>query len=63
MLEKITSDNNLSCHFIQKEKREVVTVDGVLVSIGRSADTKELFSTEAIIEMDQGKNISKMSSL
>lgn len=54
-LEKITNENNLSCHFIQEGKSKVETVNSVLVSIGRSANTKDLFHPEISIKMNQGK--------
>ncbi|MGO5053664.1 dihydrolipoyl dehydrogenase [Lachnospiraceae bacterium LCP25S3_G4] len=55
ILEKISNEDGLSCQFIYEGKTKSVSVDGVLVSVGRSANTDELFAPELHIKTDNGK--------
>ena len=58
MVSKIEeSENGLACHFTQKGKEQVVEADGVLVSIGRRANTEGLFGEDFTVEMDRGRVI------
>ncbi|MEF9941800.1 MAG: dihydrolipoyl dehydrogenase [Lachnospiraceae bacterium] len=55
LLERITEDEGLRCHFVHHGKNEIINVDGVLVSVGRSANTEGLFASDVPIKMEHGK--------
>ena len=58
MVSKIEENGNgLSCFFTQKGKEQVVEADGILVSIGRRANTQGLFTDDFSVEMDRGRII------
>lgn len=57
LLEKVTEEEGLCCHFIANGKHEKIHVDGVLVSVGRSANTKGLFAPDLPIKTEKGKII------
>ena len=58
MVSKIEqTENGLACHFTQKDKEQVVEADGILVSIGRRANTEGLFGDGFTVEMDRGRVI------
>ena len=52
--ELVQTEDGIECHFIQKEKEQVVKADGVLVSIGRRANTDGLFTEDFSVEMERG---------
>ncbi|MEG1505397.1 MAG: dihydrolipoyl dehydrogenase [Lachnospiraceae bacterium] len=55
LLEKVTDTNGLCCSFVYKGKSETIQVDGVLVSVGRRANTEGLFECNVPIKMEKGK--------
>lgn len=55
LLEKVTKEEDLHCHFVHDGKNEVVRVDGVLVSVGRHAYTEGLFDPDLPIKTEHGK--------
>ncbi|MEF9916811.1 MAG: dihydrolipoyl dehydrogenase [Lachnospiraceae bacterium] len=57
LLERIVEKDGLSCQFVYQGKNEDITVDGVLVSVGRSANTEGLFDKDLHIKMEKGKII------
>lgn len=58
MVSKIEqTENGLACHFTQKDKEQVIEADGILVSIGRRANTEGLFGDGFAVEMDRGRVI------
>lgn len=57
LLESITKEDRLCCHFVANGKNENLDVDGVLVSVGRSANTEGLFAPELPIKTEKGKVI------
>lgn len=48
------SDAGLHCSFSQKDKPQSVDAEAVLVSVGRRADTAELFADGLTVKMDRG---------
>ncbi len=58
MVQKLVeTPDGIECHFVQKEKEQVVKADGVLVSIGRRPNTDGLFTEEFSVEMERGRII------
>lgn len=56
LLERVTEEpEGLCCHFVYQGTNEAVHVDGVLVSVGRSANTEGLFDPDVHIKMEKGK--------
>lgn len=58
VLERITREegqNGLCCQFVADGENQKVTVDGVLVSVGRSANTEGLFAPDLPIKTENGK--------
>lgn len=47
-----SADGSLSCGYTEKEKQKEAFADGVLVAIGRLANTEDLFAEEIKEEMD-----------
>lgn len=54
MVEKISEENGLTCYYTEKGKAQTETADGILVSIGRRANTENLFEDGFDIEMERG---------
>lgn len=54
MVEKISEENGLTCYYTEKGKAQTETADGILVSIGRRANTENLFADGFEIEMERG---------
>lgn len=55
MLQRITEDKEKTIvHFQVKEKEESLSADGVLISVGRRANTENLFSEGCQPEMEKG---------
>lgn len=54
MVEKISEENGLTCYYTEKGKAQTETADGILVSIGRRANTENLFADGFDIEMERG---------
>lgn len=50
-------DGGLYCKYLNKGKYERTTVDAVLVSVGRSAYTENLFSPDVSVKIENGKII------
>ena len=58
MVSKIEeTENGLACYFTQKGKEQSVEAEGVLVAIGRRANTEGLFGESFTVEMDRGRVI------
>lgn len=58
ILEKISKNGEeLCCHFVSDGKSKSVVVDGVLVSVGRSANTAGLFDADVPVKKEGGKLI------
>lgn len=57
LLESITQEEGLCCRFVADGKNKKITVDGVLVSVGRSANSEGLFAPDLPIKMENGKII------
>lgn len=56
LLEGVTQEEDgLCCHFAANGKNERLKVDGVLVSVGRSANTEGLFAPELPIKTEKGR--------
>lgn len=56
LLERVTeAEDGLCCHFVYQGVNEAVHVDGVLVSVGRSANTEGLFDPDVHIKTEHGK--------
>lgn len=52
----ITKDNDGLCvNFVQKETEQAVQADGVLIAVGRSAHTADLFGDGFSLPMERGK--------
>ncbi|MGN0483638.1 MAG: dihydrolipoyl dehydrogenase [Lachnospiraceae bacterium] len=56
-VEEITegADGALICKYTEKEKMQEVTVDGILVAVGRRANTEGLFGEGVELSMERGK--------
>ena len=54
-VERITETSGLTCHFVQKEQELEVEAEGILVSIGRRANTEHLFGDGFELSMDRDK--------
>lgn len=54
-VERITESTGLTCHFVQKEQEQEVEAEGILVSIGRRANTEHLFGEGFELTMDRDK--------
>lgn len=57
LLERVADEGGLCCYFVHNGSNIRQEVDGVLVSVGRSADTKGLFDPEVHLKMANGKII------
>lgn len=55
VLEKVTEEDGLCCYFVANGENKRLKVDGVLVSVGRSANTDGLFAPELPIKTENGK--------
>lgn len=57
ILEQVTKgeDEKLTCRYVNQGKTKEVTVEGVLVSVGRSANTEGLFGPDVHIKQKDGK--------
>lgn len=55
LLEQVTEEDGLCCYFVNNGKNQTVKVDGVLVSVGRSANTEGLFDPDVHIRTEKGK--------
>ncbi|MDF2544747.1 MAG: hypothetical protein K0S47_4465 [Herbinix sp.] len=54
-VEKIEEIDGLCCHYLQKEQEQEVSADGILLSIGRKANTDRLFGEGLELIMDRDK--------
>lgn len=57
LLERVADEEGLCCYFVHKGTTRREEVDGVLVSVGRSAETKGLFDPDVHLKMEKGKII------
>ena len=48
-------ENGVSCHLMSEGKKQILSADAVLVSVGREPYTEELFAADLKIRMDHGK--------
>lgn len=56
ILERVEKkEDDLSCKFVYDGRNQEVQVEGVLVSVGRSADTDGLFDADVPIRLENGK--------
>lgn len=55
LLERVADQEGLHCHFVHDGRNDVVSVDGVLVSVGRAAYTEGLFDSDVPVKMDRGR--------
>lgn len=54
-VEKIERQEGLLCHFTAKGQTQTVTSDGVLVSVGRIANTEGLLGSKIELNLDRGR--------
>lgn len=55
LVERISQKDGLVCHFVNGGKNHKVEADGVLISVGRSANTEGLFDPDVPIKLENGK--------
>ena len=48
-------EHGVSCHLMSEGKKQILSADAVLVSVGRQPYTEELFAADLKIRMDHGK--------
>lgn len=54
LVEKITDESGLVCYFNEKGKAQSIPAEGILVAIGRTPNTEDIFVGQAALEMNRG---------